>query len=69
MNVMNFGYSSSFQAIDKGLIEQIGPTGFTNSVSKTSANFIGYNSGFLFNAIFFFLSFAFLSFVAFVLNF
>ncbi len=66
---MNFGYSSSFQAIDKGLIEKIGPTGFTSYIFKTSSNFVGYNSGFLYNAMFFILSSSFLVFLYFVLTF
>jgi len=29
---MNFGYSLSFKTLDKGLIEQIGPTGFSLAI-------------------------------------
>jgi len=62
---MNFGYSSSFQALDKGLIEKVGPTGFTVSIFNLSSNFIGYNSGFIYNAIFIILCFSFIFFMSF----
>jgi len=57
---MNFGYFSTFKSIDKGLIEKVGPTGFTLSIFNTSANFIKFYSGSLYHTIFFILSFAFL---------
>jgi len=49
---MNFGYLTTFQSIDKGLIEKIGPSGFSLSVFNISSNFISYSSGFLYHAIF-----------------
>jgi len=65
VRLMNFGYSSTFQAIDKGLIEKVGPTGFTVSIFNLSSNLIGFNSGFVYNAIFVILCFAFLFFISF----
>jgi NADH-ubiquinone oxidoreductase chain 5 len=63
MKLMNFGYFSSFQAIDKGLIEKVGPSGFTSSVFNFSSNIIGFNSGFIYNAIFIILCSALLFFI------
>jgi hypothetical protein len=42
---MNFGYFSTFQTLDKGLIEKIGPTGFTFSLFNLSSSFTSANSG------------------------
>jgi hypothetical protein len=60
---MNFGYSTSFQSMDKGLIEKIGPSGFSFSVYNVSSNFVNYSSGFLYHVIFImiFSAFMFLS--------
>jgi hypothetical protein len=55
---MNFGYSTSFQAMDKGLIEKIGPSGFSLSVFNASSNFISFSSGFLYHTIFVIISFS-----------
>jgi hypothetical protein len=52
---MNFGYLSTFQALDKGLIECFGPTGFVASTFEVSSNFSSYNNGFLYNTIFIFV--------------
>ena len=52
VRLMNFGYFSTFQSLDKGLIECFGPTGFTSSTFEISSNFSAYNSGFLYNTIF-----------------
>ena len=49
---MNFGYNVSFLAIDKGLIEQLGPTGFTKGLFNLSFNFSALQKGFLSNTIF-----------------
>jgi hypothetical protein len=49
---MNFGYNVSFLAIDKGLIEQLGPTGFAKGLFDTSFNFSSLQKGLLFNTIF-----------------
>ena len=42
VKIMNFGYSLTFQSLDKGLIERAGPTGFTATVFTSSSYFIGY---------------------------
>jgi hypothetical protein len=55
---MNFGYSTSFQAMDKGLIEKIGPSGFSLSIFNISSNFVSYSSGFLYHTIFIIICFA-----------
>jgi hypothetical protein len=52
---MNFGYSFTFQTLDKGLIERLGPSGFTASIFNSSANFVGFYSGFLYHTTFIFL--------------
>lgn len=64
---MNFGYSLTFQSLDKGLIERLGPSGFTASVFNTSSNFVSYYSGVLHNTTFVFIIFmiVFLTFFAF----
>jgi hypothetical protein len=49
---MNFGYSSTFQSIDKGLIERVGPTGFVITIFNLSSNFISFCTGYPFKAIF-----------------
>jgi len=57
---MNFGYFSTFQALDKGLIEKFGPTGFSAAVYFSSSNLSNYNNGLSFRVIFFIISFVFL---------
>ena len=52
---MNFGYSSSFKTIDKGLIEQFGPTGFASSVFNVSFNVLALQSGYVYHTIFIFV--------------
>jgi hypothetical protein len=49
---MNFGYNVSFLAIDKGFIEQFGPTGFAKNLFNLSFNFSYLQQGKLFNTIF-----------------
>jgi uncharacterized membrane protein YagU involved in acid resistance len=49
---MNFGYFSSFQTFDKGLIEKVGPTGFTSSFFSFSANQIMHFTGFIYHSFF-----------------
>jgi hypothetical protein len=49
---MNFGYNVSFLAIDKGFIEQLGPTGFAKGLFNLSFNFSALQKGLLFNTIF-----------------
>jgi len=55
---MNFGYLTTFQSLDKGLIERIGPTGFTVSTFSFSFNYTNVNSGILYHAAFSFVIFA-----------
>jgi hypothetical protein len=55
---MTFGYFSTFQTLDKGLIEKIGPTGFSSTIYSTSSGLANFNNGFLYRAIFILLSFA-----------
>jgi hypothetical protein len=50
--MMNFGYSSSFKTIDKGIIEQFGPTGIVASVFNVSFNLTAFQSGYIFHTIF-----------------
>jgi hypothetical protein len=66
---MNFGYFSTFQSIDKGLIEKLGSTGLPVSIFNFSSNIIGYNAGFIYNTLFVILSFAFLFFLSYALIF
>ncbi len=49
---MNFGYSVSFKTLDKGLIEQLGPTGMASTIFNVSFNTIGLNTGFIYHTIF-----------------
>jgi hypothetical protein len=55
---MNFGYSFTFQTLDKGLIERVGPSGFTASIFNSSSNFVGYYSGILYHTTFIFIVFS-----------
>jgi len=57
---MTFGYFSTFQTLDKGLIEKIGPTGFTLTLFNASSNASSYNNGFFYRAIFLIICSAFL---------
>jgi len=68
VKLMNFGYSFTFQSMDKGLIERIGPSGFTASIFISSSNFVSYYSGFLYHTIFVFLIFTVLFLSFFVLG-
>jgi len=52
VKIMNFGYSFTFQSLDKGLIERVGPSGFTASIFNSSSNFTSYYSGALYHTIF-----------------
>jgi hypothetical protein len=55
---MNFGYLTTFQSLDKGLIERLGPTGFTVSTFSLSFNYTNVNSGLLYHTAFSFVIFA-----------
>jgi hypothetical protein len=67
LKTMNFGYSLTFLSLDKGLIERVGPSGFTTSIYTSSANLVAYYSGLLYHTAFAFIiaSGIFLSFFAF----
>jgi len=54
---MNFGYLTTFQSLDKGLIERIGPTGFTVSTFSLAFNFRNINSGVLYHTAMMFIIF------------
>jgi hypothetical protein len=56
VKLMNFGYSASFKTIDKGLIEQFGPTGLSSVIYNYSFNLTAFNSGFIYHTIFTFVS-------------
>jgi NADH-ubiquinone oxidoreductase chain 5 len=58
VKVMNFGYLTTFQSLDKGLIERVGPTGFTVSTFSLSSNYTILNSGVLYHTTFTFIAFA-----------
>jgi hypothetical protein len=52
MKAMQFGYFFSFQAMDKGIIEQIGPTGFTFTGLNQSLFFRTFLNGFIQRGLF-----------------
>jgi len=52
---MNFGYLLTFQSLDKGLIERVGPSGFTASIFTSSSNLVSYYSGLLYHTTFAFI--------------
>lgn len=58
VKLMNFGYLTTFQSLDKGLIERIGPTGFTVSTFSLAFNFRSVNSGILYHTATIFIVFA-----------
>jgi hypothetical protein len=55
---MNFGYLTTFQSMDKGIIERFGPTGFTNNTFSIALRYMSINSGNLFHTAFVFITFA-----------
>jgi hypothetical protein len=57
VKIMNFGYLTSFQTIDKGFIEQLGPTGFTMAIFNTSFNIVNFQSGLVFQSVYLFVYF------------
>jgi ABC-type uncharacterized transport system permease subunit len=65
---MNFGYLTTFQSLDKGLIERLGPTGFTVSTFSLAFNFRGINSGILYHTATIFIVFVALFVVFFTLG-
>jgi hypothetical protein len=54
---MNFGYSTTFKTLDKGVIEQFGPTGLGSSIFNTAFNVTAIQSGFVYHTIFVLISF------------
>jgi hypothetical protein len=54
---MNFGYFFTFQSLDKGLIESLGPSGFVSFFFNLSSNFTNQYSGLLYHTIFVFIIF------------
>lgn len=68
VKLMNFGYIFTFQALDKGLIERFGPSGFTTSIFSTSSNFSSFSTGFIYNVTFIIITFAILFLTFFVLG-
>jgi len=63
---MNFGYLTTFQSLDKGLIERVGPTGFTVSTFNLAFNYTSINSGVVYHVAMFFIAFAALFMVFFI---
>jgi len=57
LKTMNFGYTFTFQTMDKGLIEKLGPTGFVSFLFKTSSNLLGFNTGLIYNILYIILFF------------
>jgi hypothetical protein len=67
---MNFGYSLSFKTLDKGLIEQFGPTGAASTIFNISFNLTAIQTGFVYHSIFLFIySFCFYLFGYFLFSF
>ena len=58
VKVMNFGYLTTFQSMDKGIIERFGPTGFTSNTFNIALQYTAVNSGNLFHTAFVFITFA-----------
>jgi hypothetical protein len=52
---MNFGYSLSFKTLDKGLIEQFGPTGAASTIFNISFNLTAIQTGLVYHTIFLFI--------------
>jgi len=45
----------SFKTLDKGLIEQFGPTGIASSIFNVSFNLTALQTGFIFHTVFIFI--------------
>jgi NADH-ubiquinone oxidoreductase chain 5 len=58
VKIMNFGYLTTFQSMDKGIIERFGPTGFTSNTFNLALQYTIVNSGNLFHTAFVFITFA-----------
>ena len=57
VKLMNFGYLTTFQSMDKGLIERLGPAGFSLITFNVSFGFTNINSGILYQIISLLISF------------
>jgi hypothetical protein len=66
---MNFGYLTTFQSLDKGIIERFGPTGFSFSTLALAFNFFNYNSGLIYHTTFLFFCFSVLFLASFIIGF
>jgi NADH-ubiquinone oxidoreductase chain 5 len=49
VKVMNFGYQGSFQLIDKGNIEMLGPSGLSFSLQKSAMTTSVFQAGLISN--------------------
>ena len=49
---MTLGYKTSYKAIDRGLIEMLGPYGISYTIYNTSRNISGLQSGYLYHYAF-----------------
>jgi hypothetical protein len=59
LKIINFGYNFTFQLVDKGFIEKLGPTGIVSFIFRISANLTSINSGFVYNSLYVIIFFAF----------
>lgn len=55
IKIMNFGYNTSFLNLDKGLIESIGPVGFSKYIYDSSSNHSLFSKNLLYQTTFFLL--------------
>jgi NADH-ubiquinone oxidoreductase chain 5 len=53
---LRFGYTTTYKALDKGLIEQFGPFGISNGVEKLVDNVKQLHSGYIYHAAFWMIS-------------
>jgi NADH:ubiquinone oxidoreductase subunit 5 (subunit L)/multisubunit Na+/H+ antiporter MnhA subunit len=53
---LRFGYTTTYKALDKGLIEQFGPFGISNAVEKLVDNVKQLHSGYIYHAAFWMIS-------------
>lgn len=45
MNVLDFGHKISYKVLDRGLIEEVGPTGIVNAVGGLASKASGVQTG------------------------
>ena len=53
---LRFGYTTTYKALDKGLIEHFGPFGISNAVEKLVENVKQLHSGYIYHAAFWMIS-------------